>query len=157
MRKSVRDFIERLEMAALFARVGLDDLGLRARRVSDWSEAVLVCDEESNDALRMEQLNTIRRQLAQFRLNQWNDVTAIVRPEVLDIVEQKVSVLSLEGRVARTIINTASWDLLAIGMEYEYGQEIHTGFYRDLEAWYFGGHLVCGWTEEKADAMPIIF
>lgn len=157
MRKSVRDLMDRLEDAELFSRVGQDELGPLVQRVSGWSQAVLICDKETNDALRMEQLNDIRRQLTQSRLDQWNDVTAIVRPQVLEIAERSVAVSSLNDRDAKTIRDTASWDLLAIALEYEYEQETRTSFYRHLEKWYLGGHLVCGWEEEKRDAVPIIF
>jgi hypothetical protein len=157
MRKSTRQFIDALEEAPLFQRVGQENIGRLVVWAGSWQEAVEICANEMNDSIRIERGNEISGQFSQERLNLWNDLLELVKVDIEPIVLRHIKLLSLKHDYSEQVNNTARWDLVSAAMEYEYEDILRTRFYRDLSKWYFDGHLVCGWESEEPDARPIIY
>lgn len=75
----------------------------------------------------------------------WNDHVGDVRPQVIELVDRKLSPWMRSGTLPEEVVHSVRWDLLHLCMYEGHKPLVSIPFYDEMKAWYLAGHLPCGW------------
>ena len=157
MRRNTRQLLYDLEAAHWFAAIGTPVPRERAVQVRSWADALAACADGDWQESRIERANEIRLQLSNEQMQRWNSTVKLIRPEVSELVAEKVRDV---GRVVHDIdqlTNSARWDILHACLEWEFADNLRTRFYRECADWYLRGHFPCGWVGANGGGTQMIY
>lgn len=114
--------LQELQQAEWFRNVGVRD-SQGADVLSSWDEAVESCASPDWEDLCLEAANQYRERLAEesrAELARWNDVVALVKPDAVSLVREKISSVVAAHQLPKVFIDTVEWDILHLLMECEF-------------------------------------
>lgn len=166
MKPNTSDLLLRLEMADWFCNAGQPlEPSPGVVRVNTWVEALEVCATQASDDARLEAQNELTVQLSARHVavyTLWNAKVAELKPLVSKLVDKKLVMSAVRGRVPRVagnnFVDALRWELLGMCMAHEYEDAVSLTKYRELfEYWFLAGHFPCGWIGEVPDDMEGAF
>jgi hypothetical protein len=166
MKTNTSELLLRLEMADWFCNAGQPlESSPDVAQVSTWGEALEVCATQASDDARLEAQNELTVQLsarhgAAYKL--WNTKVAELKPLVGKLMDKKLAMSAVRGRVPKepgnNFVDALRWELLGLCVAHEYEDAVSLTKYRELfEYWFFAGHFPCGWIGEVPDDMEGAF
>lgn len=158
MRYETREFLNRLDLVPLFEKVGQDDCVPHVIVVDSLPQALEILRQCDNQTTRVLEINEIRDRLPEEVILLWNDLIALILPDVENAVRPNADNLPVWCDSDReSICNAAILDLFHAAVEYELSDYVKTRFFRNAAQWYLKGHLVCGWDYSEDCIRPIIY
>jgi hypothetical protein len=92
---------------------------------------------------------------------QWNKVAIDVRTKVIpifnDLVSPKLADLALPPALSKSIGDSIQWDLVHIGILWDFYPYTSGGFYSIIADLYIAGHLPCGWIGKYPDGVLVVY
>ena len=148
-----RRFLDAICAIRWFERCGYPaefDVPLVVQPVWSWDEAMNACADEEREQTTLVARNAMTSFLhAHYRgrHQRWNEVTKHAKDLCVEPLKRSVWNPFAEARsLARTFVDSTSWNVLAAIMEHEYrecaGLPI---FFSHLLEVYRAGHFPCGW------------
>lgn len=81
---------------------------------------------------------------------EWNPLVEEIRPQIRDLLDQRLAGIGISTDFATKIKDSADWDLMFICVEEEFKDLVEPPFFQPvLEAWYASGGFPCGWDGEE--------
>jgi len=159
MQRTTLAFLEQLQKAHWFSRVGVHDT-VDAIVLASWREAVVLRGSIEWQDLRLDMANAYSRRLqerSKERWLKWNDTVVALKKTLIPFVRGKIDPVVREYKLPHAFEHTVQWDMLHACMETEHADVCPTGFYANLASWYIKGHFPCGWQGVFPQGIQIIY
>ncbi len=143
-----------------FAHVGEGSLE-QSLVVKNWDVAIEKCTSIDYENFGIEMTNHIRRVVRTAsveRYQQWNEITAIVRPPIIGMAMSAIERVPVVSQECITAIKLQiSRDLIRACIESEYADFFPPGYYLDTFQIYSLGRFPCGWNGDYPQGQRIIY
>ncbi len=138
--------IEDLRAVEWFANVGQPaQENERVVFVKDWNEAMTAFTSESFDNAKLEAQNLMSRLYDQKHSSGWNELIDVLKPIVVSLVNEKISLAKAKGRCPNNLPNSILNLLLAVFYTECRESLPEIEYYEEILRWYLAGHFPCGW------------